>query len=418
MNELLTGPFLMEQKQLEKIGKVMNLDKNIIERLKQPRKMLIVSIPVQMDNGEVKCFTGYRVQHDFSRGPSKGGIRFNPEVDLGEVSALAMLMTWKCALMDLPYGGAKGGVCCDPSKLSKGELERLTRRYTYEILNVVGPNKDVPAPDVCTNPQTMAWFMDTYSEHCGYASPAVVTGKPIQLGGSLGRTVATGAGVAYTTQNCIINICNNSKDAYDIVIQGFGNVGSYAAKFLYDMGHKILAVSDVYGAIYNKNGINIDELMKYSKEHGKVQGFKDTVSISNEELLALECDFLIPCALGGVITKDNADKVKAKIIVEGANGPVTSEADEILLAKGIKIIPGILANAGGVTVSYFEWVQNLQRYYWSEEEVISKLKNMMTKAFDQVHDLVVKKNTDYRSAAMMIAVSRVAETIEMRGLYP
>lgn len=418
MKEMMSAAFVMEQNQLERIGKLMRINDNIIERLKFPRKTLIVSLPIKMDNGETKCFTGYRVQHDSARGPSKGGIRYNPEVDLGEVAALAMLMTWKCSLMNLPFGGAKGGICCNPSEMSQNELEKLTRRYTTEILSMIGPEKDIPAPDVCTNERTMGWIMDTYSNYFGYAVPGVVTGKPVELGGSLGRKEATGAGVAYTTANCIKNICNNSKNSYEIVIQGFGNVGSNAAKYLYEMGHKIVAVSDVYGGIFNKNGINIRELTEYTRVTGRVQGFKDTQAITNEELLTLKCDFLIPCALGNVITGKNANNVKAQIIVEGANGPVTTDADNILLDKGLKIIPGILANAGGVTVSYFEWVQDIQRLFWEENEVMKNLERLMTKSFDEVHYLAQEKKTDYRTAAMMIAVERVAKAKELRGLYP
>lgn len=418
MKEMMSGAFLMEQKQLERIGNLMNLDKNVVERLKFPKKTLIVSLPIKMDNGETKCFTGYRVQHDTARGPAKGGIRYNSDVDLGEVSALAMLMTWKCSLMNLPFGGAKGGICCNPSELSLSELERLTRRYTSEILQIIGPEKDIPAPDVGSNEKTMGWIMDTYSNYHGYCIPGVVTGKPVEIGGSLGRRQATGAGVAYTTRNCINNILNNSKEHYNIVIQGFGNVGSNAAKYLHDMGHKIIAVSDVFGGIYNKNGINIDELLKHVEKTKKVEGFKNSEPITNEELLILECDFLIPCALGNVITKNNADKIKAKIIVEGANGPVSSEADEILLGKNIKVIPGILANAGGVTVSYFEWVQDIQRLFWEEEEIMKNLERLMTKSFKEVHKLTIEKKTDYRTAALMIAIERVAKAKELRGLYP
>lgn len=418
MNEMMTPTFVMAQQQLEKVGNLLNLDAGIIERLKYPRKTLIVSLPIKLDNGETKSFTGYRVQHDLAMGPSKGGIRYYPDVDLGEVSALAMWMTWKCALMNLPFGGAKGGICCEPTKMSLTELEKLTRRYTTEILSMIGPEKDIPAPDMYTDENTMAWIMDTYSNYFGYAIPGVVTGKPVALGGSLGRKEATGAGVAYTIFNAINKILKNDKKSYDIVIQGFGNVGSNAAKYLHDSRHKIIAISDINGGIYNKNGIDVNKLLEYVSEHKKVQGFADSDYITNEQLLELECDFLVPCALGNVITKDNASKVKARLIVEGANGPLTNEADEILLDKKITIIPGILANAGGVTVSYFEWVQDIQRLFWEENEVMGKLECLMTKAFNEVLALSQEKNVDMRTAAMMIGVNRVAEAKKLRGLYP
>lgn len=418
MKEMMTPTFIMAQEQLVKVGSLLNIEQGIIERLKYPRKTLIVSLPIKMDDGTTKSFTGYRVQHDLAMGPSKGGIRYYPDVDLGEVAALAMWMTWKCAVMNLPYGGAKGGVCCDASKMSDAELEKLTRRYTTEILPMIGPEKDIPAPDMGTNEKTMAWIMDTYSNYFGYAIPGVVTGKPVGLGGSLGRKEATGAGVAYTIFNTIKKICNSDKNVYEIVIQGFGNVGSNAAKFLYDAGHKIIAVSDISGGFYNKNGINIDELIAYSNENKNIKGYKDAEEITNEELLELECDFLIPCAKENVITKDNADKVKAKYIVEGANGPITNEGDDILNSRKIPVVPGILANAGGVTVSYFEWVQDIQRLFWEEEEVMKNLRKLMTKAFDEVLAISVEKNVDLRTAAMMIGVARVANAKKLRGLYP
>lgn len=418
MNEMMTPTFIMAQEQLERVGKLLKLEQGIIERLKYPRKTLIVSLPIKLDSGETKSFTGYRVQHDLAMGPSKGGIRYYPDVDLGEVSALAMWMTWKCSLMNLPFGGAKGGICCNPTDMSLAELEKLTRRYTTEILSMIGPEKDIPAPDMYTDEKTMAWIMDTYSNYFGYAIPGVVTGKPVGLGGSLGRKEATGAGVAFTIFNAINKILKNSKEKYDIAIQGFGNVGSNAAKYLYDAGHKIIAISDINGGLYNSQGINISELLKYVQEHKTVVGFPGCDPISNEDLLELKCDFLVPCALGNVITKDNADKIKADIIVEGANGPVTNEADEILAGKKIKVIPGILANAGGVTVSYFEWVQDIQRLFWEEHEVMENLERLMTKAFDEVFTLSKEKEVDLRTAAMMIGVNRVAEAKKLRGLYP
>lgn len=418
MNEMMTPTFVMAQEQLEKVGKLLELDEAIVERLKYPRKTLIVSLPIKLDNGETKSFTGYRVQHDLAMGPSKGGIRYYPDVDLGEVSALAMWMTWKCALMNLPFGGAKGGICCNPTEMSMTELEKLTRRYTTEILSMIGPEKDIPAPDMYTDERTMAWIMDTYSNYFGYAIPGVVTGKPVALGGSLGRKEATGAGVAYTIFNAINKILKNDKKSYDIVIQGFGNVGSNAAKYLYNTRHKIIAISDINGGIYDPNGINVDELFKYFQENKTLKGFDKTESITNEQLLELECDFLVPCALGNVVTKNNAPNVKARIIVEGANGPLTNEADEILGNKKIIVIPGILANAGGVTVSYFEWVQDIQRLFWEENEVMSKLECLMTKAFNEVWTLSQEKKVNLRTSAMMIGVNRVAEAKKLRGLYP
>lgn len=418
MKEMMTPTFIMAQEQLQKVGSLLNIEQGIIERLKFPRKTLIVSLPIKMDDGTTRSFTGYRVQHDLAMGPSKGGIRYYPDVDLGEVAALAMWMTWKCAVMNLPYGGAKGGICCDTTKMSDSELEKVTRRYTTEILTMIGPEKDIPAPDMGTNEKTMAWIMDTYSNYFGYAIPGVVTGKPVALGGSLGRKEATGAGVAYTIFNTIKKISNSSQNVYDIAVQGFGNVGSNAAKFLYNAGHKVIAVSDISGGLYNKNGININDLIAYAEQNKTIKGYKDAEEITNEELLEIECDFLVPCAKENVITKENADKIKAKYIVEGANGPITNEADDILNSRKIPVVPGILANAGGVTVSYFEWVQDIQRLFWEEDEVMKNLEKLMTKAFDEVLAIAVDKNVDLRTAAMMIGVSRVANAKRLRGLYP
>jgi len=417
MKELLTPTFLMAQKQLEDVARLINLDDNILERLKYPRKSLIVSMPVKMDDGHVKTFMGYRVQHDLAMGPSKGGIRYSPDVDLGEVSALAMWMTWKCSLMNLPFGGAKGGVCCNPEGMSEGELERLTRRYTTEILPMIGPEKDIPAPDMYTNERTMAWIMDTYSNYYGYAIPGVVTGKPIGLGGSLGRLEATGRGVAYCTIYMLEKLGMPSS-GLDIVVQGFGNVGSIAARRLYEQGHKIIAISDVHGGIYNSNGINIPKLIEHAKTHSSIKGFEGSDFVDNQALLEIKCDVLIPCAVGNVINKENASKVECKVLAEGANGPVTPDADEILNDKGMVIIPSILANSGGVTVSYFEWVQDIQRLFWTEEEVINKLNTLLEKTFDEVYSLSLARHVDLRTAAMMIGVGRVAEAKRLRGLYP
>lgn len=417
MKEFNTPTFLMAQKQLENVARVLNMEDDILERLKNPRKSLIVSVPIKMDDGSTKAFMGCRIQHDLTMGPSKGGIRYSPDVDLGEVSALAMWMTWKCALMNLPFGGAKGGVCCNPETMSEGELERMTRRYTTEILSMIGPERDIPAPDMYTNEQTMAWLMDTYSNYYGYAIPGVVTGKPVGLGGSLGRFEATGQGVTFTTLKALEYEFPHL-DQPEVVIQGYGNVGAIAAKYLHDHGCKITAVSDVSGGIYCKNGIDIKELSKYVHENGTVKGFGGCDVISNTEILEIKTDILIPCAVGNVITKENAPNINCKILAEGANGPVTPDADDILLDKNIFIVPSILANAGGVTVSYFEWVQDIQRLFWSEEQVVSQLKTLMTDAFNNVYDLAKEKNIDHRTAAMMIGVGRVAEAKKLRGLYP
>lgn len=417
MQELLTPTFLMAQEQLDNVVKLLNIDSGVHERLRYPKKSLIVAVPIKLDNGEIKTFMGYRVQHDLSMGPSKGGIRYYPDIDLGEVAALAMWMTWKCALMNLPFGGAKGGVCCNPEQMSKSELERMTRRYTTEILPMIGPEKDIPAPDMYTDEQTMAWLMDTYSNYFGYAIPGVVTGKPVSVGGSLGRIEATGRGVTFTTLKALEKVKLHT-NIPSVAIQGFGNVGSVAAKYLYQHGCKIVAVSDIHGGIYNKCGLNMDDLFKYVRDNRTVQGFPGTDFVSNQDILEIPCDILAPCAVGNVITEENASRINCKILAEGANGPTTPGADKILLEKGIFIIPSILANAGGVTVSYFEWVQDIQRLFWSEEEVVNKLQLLINKAFDDVYNLAIEKNVDTRTAAMMIGVGRVAEAKRLRGLYP
>lgn len=415
--ECETEHFLMAQRQLDQIAEEMGLDKELHERLRYPKRALIVTVPVRMDDGSVKSFTGYRVHHDVTLGPAKGGIRFHPEVNLGEVSCLAMLMTWKCALMGLPYGGAKGGIRVEPWKLSQGENERLTRRYTSEIINLLGPDKDIPAPDMYTNEQTMAWIMDTYSINVGNTVPSVVTGKPVSIGGSLGRVEATGRGVAYCTRRAVAHYGIKSKTP-EVIVQGFGNVGSVAAKLLHQSGYKIVGVSDVHGGIYNAQGIDIPRLLAYISEFGKVEGFNGSKAVSNKELLELPCDVLIPAALGGQITEANAGKLQCKIVVEGANGPTTNEADMILLERGIKVIPDILANAGGVTVSYFEWVQGLMHLFWSEDEVNQRLEQIMGRACDQVLELSDKTKLSARMAALRIGVSRIAEAKRLRGLYP
>ena len=411
------NPWFSARKQLENVAELIKLSDSELEYLKHSRRELSVSIPVKMDNGKLKVFLGYRVQHNDIRGPYKGGLRYHPDVTIDEIRALAMWMTWKCAVANIPYGGAKGGIVCDPENLSIGELERITRRFTHEISIIIGPNKDVPAPDVNTNPQIMGWIMDSYSMNHGFAVHGVVTGKPISLGGSLGRREATGRGVMFTALNLLKTLNKNISDIR-IAVQGFGNVGSIAAQLLYGQGAKIVAVSDVKGGIYCKNGIDINSLLKYISENKYVQGYPGTEKITNEELLEADCDMLIPAALENQITESNAEKIKAKYIVEGANGPTTPPADEILNSKKIIVIPDILANAGGVVVSYFEWVQGNQEYFWSEDEVNTKLKNIMDLAFDTVEQTKEKYNVDYRKAAYIVAVGRVAEAMKCRGIYP
>ncbi|OGE22722.1 MAG: glutamate dehydrogenase [Candidatus Dadabacteria bacterium RIFCSPHIGHO2_12_FULL_53_21] len=403
--------------QFERASRLLTEDDGLVERFKLPQRTLVVSCPVRMDDGTVKVFGGYRVQHNQTLGPYKGGIRYHPDVDMGEVAALAMNMTWKCGLAELPFGGAKGGVAVDPRTLSHDELERLTRRYTAEILPIIGPTKDIPAPDLGTNPQIMAWIMDTYSMAQGYTVPTVVTGKPVIIGGSLGREEATGYGVAYVTEDALRRFKRYS-DPVKVVIQGFGNVGSYTAHKLNDMGIKVVAVNDVYGGIYNPNGLPVDELMRTVREKGKVDDYAGGDKVTNDELLTLECDVLIPAALGRVINKDNAPRLRCGMVVEGANGPTTAEADDILRERNILVIPDILANAGGLIVSYFEWVQGLQEYYWSREAVHDELKKRMKNTFIRVADYAEKENIPMRLAALMLGISRVSQAKKLRGLYP
>ena len=396
---------------------LLKLDDNIRERLSHPRRILIVSCPINRDDGSVKAFEGYRVPYNITRGPAKGGIRFHPEIDLNKTIALAALMTWKCAVVNIPYGGAKGGVRVDPSKLSMKEIENLTRRYTWEISPLIGPEKDIPAPDMGTNQTHMAWIMDTYSIIKGYSVPGVVTGKPISIGGSAGRREATGRGVVYciieAAQELGINL--NEKTA---AVQGFGNVGSVAAKLLVQTGCRIVAVSDVKSGIYSGKGLDIQKVLAYTEKNTYLKGYPDAEHITNDELLTLDCDILIPAALGGQITKNNAPDVKASMIVEGANGPLTNEADKILNDKGVFIIPDILANAGGVVVSYFEWVQDIQAFFWQEKEINDKLRSIMRNAYKSVRGTAVEKNVSNRIAALMLGIGRVAECARIRGLRP
>jgi glutamate dehydrogenase (NAD(P)+) len=402
--------------QFDRAAARLKLDVGLAEVLKHPKRQLTVSIPIRMDDGTVKVFEGFRVQHNIARGPAKGGIRYHPDVTLDEVKALAMWMTWKCATVNIPYGGAKGGIICDPKHMSFGEKERLTRRYTSEILPIIGPERDIPAPDVYTDAQTMAWIMDTYSSTLGYSSLGVVTGKPVELGGTKGRHEATGRGVMYTIEEACRTLKLPLKDLR-IVVQGFGNVGHIAAQMLFDKSARIIAASDSKGAVFSPKGINPYEALKY-KGNGSIAGLPNTSPISSSEILELDCDVLIPAALENQITKQNAPRVKAKIVAEGANGPTTPAADQILFERGVFLIPDVLCNAGGVTVSYFEWVQDLQGFFWDEEQVNSQLERIIKRAFNEVNDTAVRERIDRRTAAYMLAVKRVAEATKVRGLFP
>jgi len=408
---------------LETAARVMDLNPGVLERLKMPKKAMCVSIPVRMDDGSVKTFEGYRVQHSTTLGPGKGGIRFHPEVNLSEVSALAMLMTMKCSLVGLPLGGAKGGIRVDPSQLSRAEQQALTRRFTMEIISMIGPEQDIPAPDVGTDGQHMAWMMDTYSMAKGHAVPGVVTGKPIEIGGSLGRPESTGRGVVYVIEHAIELLKKQNKANFDLksmtaAVHGFGKVGAVAAHELAIRGCKVVAVSDFYGAIYNKNGLNVDEVQAYMNKNRTLKGCPNAEAISNEELLALGVDILVPAAIDGVITSANMKNVKAKIISEGANGPISSEAQQYLEQNGCFIIPDILANAGGVIVSYFEWVQGLQQFFWNEKEVNEKLAEIMARAFNRVAGNAERYKTGMKTAALITSVERLSQAMLLRGLFP
>jgi len=395
----------------------MDLDEDLVAYLQTPKRELIVHFPVYMDDGRMKMYTGYRVHHSTVRGPTKGGIRYHPDVNLDEVRALAMWMTWKNALMNLPYGGAKGGVSVDPRELSRNELRRLTRRYANEISILISPEGDIPAPDVGTDAQIMAWIMDTYSVAHGHSTPAVVTGKPLSVGGSLGRAEATGIGVMITATEMMKRL-DMQPEQTRVAVQGFGNVGSVAAMKMWELGCKIVATSDVYGGIYNPNGLDIPKLVAHVAETGTVADFPDTDRISNRETLTAPCDVLIPAALEGQIDEMVAPEVQARIIAEGANGPCTMEGERILLDKGVHFVPDILCNAGGVTVSYFEWVQGLQSFFWSEVEILDRLKRLMTEAFEEVWQASQQREIDMRTAAYTIAIQRVADAVEARGIYP
>ncbi len=418
--EHVTAPinaWAVAQQQFDLAAERLNLDPGIRGVLREPRREFTVHFPVHMDDGSVRVFTGYRVQHNLGRGPAKGGIRYHQDVSIDEVKALAMWMTWKCAVVGIPYGGGKGGVIVDPKQLSMRELEALTRRFFTEIEVLVGPEKDIPAPDVNTNAQIMAWMMDTYSMHAGYTVPGVVTGKPISLGGSEGRNEATARGTVY----CIVEATRHlgmELDKCRVSVQGFGNAGSIAAQLIGNEGATVVAVSDSTGGIHSPSGLDINKVIAWKKEHGTVQGFPGSKDITNAAVLEVDCDILIPAALENQITAQNADKIKARLIAEAANGPTTPEADRILWKKSKFMIPDILCNAGGVTVSYFEWVQDLNRDHWSEQVVNEKLKEIMVKAFTSVLAIARREQCDMRTAAYLLAVQRVADAMEMRGLYP
>ena len=412
-----SNPFEIAMQNFDTAADKLGLDENMQNRIKHPARAMIVSIPVRMDDGNIKRFEGYRVQHSTMRGPAKGGVRYHPQVNLDEVKALATWMTWKCAIVGIPYGGGKGGISCNPKEMSPAELERMTRRYIIEIMPIIGPEKDIPAPDVYTNSQTMAWMMDTFSMNTGYAVSGIVTGKPLEIGGSLGRESATARGTVYTAESAAKYIGLDLSKA-SCAVQGFGNAGSIAAQLISELGTKVIAVSDSQGGIFSSKGLDIDAVIKHKKETGSVLGFAGAEDISNEDLLIIDCDVLIPAALENSITEKNAADVKAKIIAEAANGPTTPEADKILEEKNVFIIPDILANAGGVTVSYFEWVQNVQHLFWKEEEINARLKTIMDKAFTSVVEYKEKYSVYMRIAANMLGINRVAAAAKVRGLYP
>jgi len=397
-------------------ARIINLEPGVWNILTHPKRQVMVSCPVQMDNGEIEVFTGYRVQYNITLGPAKGGIRYHPDVSLDEVTALAAWMTWKCAVAHIPFGGAKGGIICDPTKMSRRELEALTRRYVAEIIDLIGPEKDVPAPDVNTNDQVMAWVMDTYSMHVGHTATAVVTGKPIEMGGSLGRREATGRGVMIVTREAAKHLGVDIQRA-TVAVQGFGNVGSVSADLLAQIGAKVVAVTDWKGGVYNPKGLDVQKLIDYARNHKTVEGFPGADHLTNDQLWSLDVDILIPAALENQITMENAPTIKAKIITEGANGPTTPDAHRYLHERGVFVIPDILANSGGVTTSYFEWVQDRYGYFWEEEEVNTRLEKKMCVAFDAVLQTSLKYKVDLRTAAYIVAISRVGTVTKMRGMY-
>jgi glutamate dehydrogenase (NAD(P)+) len=411
-----TNPWQAQAARFDLAAHKLNLDEGLWKVLRSPSREIIVHIPVQMDDGHLEVFTGYRVQHSIARGPAKGGIRYAPDVNLDEVRALASWMTWKCAVVNIPFGGAKGGIICDPHKMSMGELERMTRRYTAELFEFIGPEKDVPAPDVNTNEQIMAWMMDTYSMHMRQTVTSVVTGKPINIGGSRGRREATGRGVQIVCDQAVKKLGLN-RESTRVVIQGFGNVGSHAARLMAEAGYKIVGIGEIGGGLYNKTGIDVAALWDFRQRNGTIHGFSGADQYDPEELLLVDCDILIPAATENVITSRNVDRVKCKILAEGANGPTTAAADEVLAQKRVFIIPDILANAGGVTTSYFEWVQDRQGYFWKESEVNERLEHIMISSFDDVVRYAETHGVHNRIAAYMLAIDRVAYTIRQRGIY-
>jgi len=416
-SHLRENPFELAKSQLRRVGEIFALDPNMIRVLSQCKKAIEVSIPVSMDDGSIGVFQGFRVTHNIARGPSKGGIRYHPDVTLDEVKSLSMWMTWKCALMGLPFGGAKGGVVCNPKSMSETELEHMTRRYTSEIINDIGPERDIPAPDVGTDPRIMAWIFDTYSMNKGHSVLGVVTGKPLSVGGSLGREEATARGSLYCIQALAGKQGARLAD-YSVAIQGFGNVGANLARLLDLEGARIVAVSDSSGGFYNPDGLDVSTALAHKREHGTLTGLANAEAVTNEELVELPCDILAPCALEQVITEENADRVKARIICEGANGPVTPTADSILEDRGVLVLPDVLANAGGVVVSYFEWVQGLQEYFWSEDEVNAKLRDIVARSFEEAWHTRDSREISLRMASYGLAVQRVAEATTTRGLYP
>ena len=416
--DITDGPLFQNvMKSLNSAAKIINCDPNVLVRLQSPKRAMIFSIPVRMDDYKVKVFRGYRVQFNSSLGPFKGGIRYHQDVDLSEVAGLAALMTFKCSLLNLPLGGAKGGVCVDPTLLSRTEKQNLTRRFTTELGPFIGPQSDIPAPDMGTDAQTMAWMMDTYSQQSGFAQPGVVTGKPVDIGGSLGRTTATGYGVVIAAQEALLRK-GKDIDGATMAVQGFGNVGQHACALAHKSGARVLAVSDVSGGIYNPEGLDIPAVMEYVETNKVLKGFPGAEVLSNEDLLELEVDILAPCALDGVINEKNMDKIKAKIIVEGANGPTNMLADEHLRSRGILVIPDILANGGGVVVSYFEWVQDIANYFWDEDQVYDNMKKTLTRAFKSVYDFSMEENINMRTAAMSVSVRHLEKAMLLRGLYP
>ena len=413
----MTNAWATALSQLDEAAAFMGLESNLHEVFRTPKRILTVSVPVQMDDRSVEVFTGFRVHHSIARGPAKGGIRYHPEVSEDEVKALAMWMTWKCAVVGIPYGGAKGGVRIDPKRLSDGELERLTRRYASEILPFIGPERDIPAPDVNTDERIMAWIMDTYSMNSGYSVPGVVTGKPVSIGGSQGRTGATSRGVV-TVAMMALKQLGMSPEGQSVAIQGFGKVGGFAAQLFHDAGFNVIGIADFKGGVYNARGLNPTALMRHKTESDTVAGYPGADAITNEELLALDCDILVPAAIEDQITAANVDEVKARIIVEGANGPMTPEADHALAERDVLVVPDVLANAGGVTVSYFEWVQDIQAYFWTEDEVNARMREVMERAYEEVRALSEEKNVRLRLAALAIGIGRVAEAHRARGLFP